>query len=187
MRLDLQRADKQIPAGDIVAGLTRPMADRSPVADEDSIDLTILFDSGEATLKPAAEEQIHQLALALTSDELKGKTFLITGHADSTGDTEANMKLSLRRACTVRDALLADKAILPKQLICVGKGQTETRYPEHTPDANRLNRRVQIALLPENSPHKPTGSLVQPPPSPTKLNRDSTAKEPFRGPTVYAH
>jgi outer membrane protein OmpA-like peptidoglycan-associated protein len=147
MQLELARTAKPVNAADIKNALSLPPSDRSPVAEANSIDLDILFGFNDAKLTPEGLKQVHELALAVGSDEFKGKSFQITGHTDSVGADEYNLKLSLERATSVRDALLKETHVPLSSLKCEGKGKREPKYRTDSEEARRLNRRVQVTLL----------------------------------------
>jgi outer membrane protein OmpA-like peptidoglycan-associated protein len=147
MQVESQRLGKQVPAADIKAALLVPPSDRSPVAEENSIDLDILFGFNDARLTSEGRNQVHQLALAIGSNDFRGKSFRITGHTDSVGGDEYNLKLSLERANSVRDVLANEAGISAGQLKCEGKGKREPKYHNDSEEARRLNRRVQVTLV----------------------------------------
>lgn len=148
MQLELQRVGKPLSAPEIKAALTLPAADRSPVAEENHVDLPqVLFDFNKATLQDGGRAQVHQLALALGSDELKKKKFIITGHTDLVGTADYNMALSIKRAQTVCSVIVAEAPVSAGQLKCEGKGMTSPKYHGNSEDVNRLNRRVEVTVL----------------------------------------
>ena len=64
--------------------------ERSKIAsiakDKPSIDLEINFELNSAIIGPKAMPQITALGEALTSPDLKGRTFVLAGHTDALGD-----------------------------------------------------------------------------------------------------
>src|SRR5688572_4516104 len=63
----------------------------------------VLFDTGQATLKPGAYASIDRLAEVLR--EQSGRKVLIEGHTDDVGSDQNNLGLSERRAQSVQAAL----------------------------------------------------------------------------------
>jgi OOP family OmpA-OmpF porin len=73
-------------------------------------------------------------------------TYEIQGHTDSTGDPDANLALSQRRAVAVRDELI-DRAVPAGRLTAVGYGQTRPLASPEETDADRAtNRRVVLVV-----------------------------------------
>jgi outer membrane protein OmpA-like peptidoglycan-associated protein len=68
-----------------------------------------------------------------------------TGHADRAGPEDYNMALSLRRADSVRAALIAG-GVPADKITVAGRGESEPAVP--TPDGvkEQANRRVVIVL-----------------------------------------
>jgi OmpA-OmpF porin, OOP family len=103
----------------------------------------VLFDWDKSNINPAGQAVIDQVL----ADARKMGTVNIsaTGHADRSGPEDYNMALSLRRADSVREALI--KGGIPADAITVaGRGESEPAVP--TPDGVReqANRRVEIIL-----------------------------------------
>jgi outer membrane protein OmpA-like peptidoglycan-associated protein len=77
-----------------------------------------------------------------------GKTHLtIVGHTDSTGSAKYNQTLSEHRAQSVQDYFLG-KGVIAQRLQYVGKGESEPRASNNTPQGRELNRRVEIIITP---------------------------------------
>ena len=70
----------------------------------------------------------------------------ISGHADSQGETEANLDLSLRRAQSVLDYLVAAGAD-PTLFEVVGYGETQPIADNATADGRKRNRRIEFKAL----------------------------------------
>ncbi len=82
------------------------------------------------------------MADALHTPYLFGQKFFVVGHTDAKGDREYNLKLSQRRADSIRDALITTFRVPPEMLEAVGLGEEQLRDPAH-PDSE-VNRRVQL-------------------------------------------
>ena len=77
--------------------------------------------------------------------KVPGADIVVTGHTDTVGSLEANDRLSLQRAQTVRDLLAA--AGVPRDAITVaGRGEREPAVPTADEVAEPRNRRVDIKL-----------------------------------------
>jgi outer membrane protein OmpA-like peptidoglycan-associated protein len=112
-----------------------------------AVSITVTFPSGSATLTPQAEATLAPLGRALASAELSPFRFRIEGHTDSVGDATYNMRLSERRAASVRGYLMMKHGVTAARLEAVGLGETRLLVP--TPDNvdEPRNRRVQIINL----------------------------------------
>jgi phosphate transport system substrate-binding protein len=110
------------------------------------LSITFRFKSASTELDTKARADIDRLVALAATPELKGKTLLLLGFADSVGTYAGNSVLSLGRATQVRDTLLAAaKGSLDPALV-VHKG-----YSELAPvacndqiEGRNLNRRVEV-------------------------------------------
>ena len=69
------------------------------------IDLEINFEYNSAVIGSNAMPQITELGKALTSVDLKGRTFILAGFTDAKGSATYNQGLSERRADAVKQFL----------------------------------------------------------------------------------
>lgn len=109
----------------------------------------ILFDFDKATLRPAAEPILTRVAEVIRK---YGKPMVrIEGHTDSKGSDDYNLKLSQRRADSVKDWLIANRAT-GGVLTTKGLGETSPAVPNDKPDGSddpdgrQKNRRVEIIV-----------------------------------------
>jgi len=70
----------------------------------------------------------------------------IQGHTDNVGSDQYNLKLSERRAQTVRD-YLASKGIDPSRLTVKGYGESIPVADNNTAEGRSLNRRIEFKIL----------------------------------------
>lgn len=103
--------------------------------------VTLEFDFGQATLKPAHLPFIDSVTRALQTHP--DWHLSIEGHTDSTGNVANNKRLSLLRAETIRDALIA-KGITSSRLACIGYGDEKPLVPNDLPENRACNRRVEL-------------------------------------------
>ena len=103
--------------------------------------LHILFDTGKATLKPEEHEIVEEIAKLMFSDE--ALRISIEGHTDDVGSSEANNKLSLERARTIRNGLV-EMGIPSKRLGIAGYGSTRPIVMNNSAENRTKNRRVEI-------------------------------------------
>jgi len=114
-----------------------------PLKKEDAVFL-VFFDFDGDTLNEGAMNVVNAVVPEITK-QTNLKAVNVTGFADTSGPDGYNMKLSMRRASAVRDALVAQG--VPADIIRVDhKGETELMVP--TPDGVRepANRRATITF-----------------------------------------
>ena len=109
------------------------------------IDLEINFEFNSATIGPAALPQVTALGQALTSSDLKGRTFLLGGHTDAKGSDTYNQGLSERRTDAVKRFLQEKYGIEASNLVTVGYGKTQLKNASNP--FGFENRRVQIVNM----------------------------------------
>lgn len=107
-----------------------------------SIDLEINFEFNSATIGTTAAPQVAALGQALTSADLKGRSFIVAGYTDAKGADGYNQGLSERRADAVKRFLLEKYGIEATNLVTVGYGKTQLKNPASPLSSE--NRRVQI-------------------------------------------
>ncbi|MGZ5172455.1 MAG: OmpA family protein [Burkholderiales bacterium] len=106
------------------------------------IDLEINFEFNSAVIGSKAMPQVTELGKALTSADLKGRTFILAGFTDAKGSETYNQGLSERRADAVRQFLSQKYGIPQGNLVTVGYGATQLKDPANPLAAE--NRRVQV-------------------------------------------
>jgi outer membrane protein OmpA-like peptidoglycan-associated protein len=113
--------------------------------DKPNIDLTITFDYNSAEISAKSLPDVEKLGRALTSEDLKGSTFLLAGHTDASGSDTYNQDLSERRADSIRRYLMDNYRISTSDLVTVGYGKSKLKDPGQ-PMAE-VNRRVQVVNM----------------------------------------
>ncbi len=105
----------------------------------------LLFDYDQATLRPGAVSSLEKLGkLILTNPHA---AFSIEGHTDSFGKADYNMGLSLRRADSVKQWLVATMGIQPSRIQTKGFGSTKLIAPPGgSVEQQQINRRVEIVI-----------------------------------------
>lgn len=118
------------------------------------LDTDILFESGEATLKPESRGKLDEFANLLKSQPGHGLRVMVVGHTDNRhvakSETRSrypdNWHLSTARALAVADYL--QKAGLREDQIGVtGYGRHQPVRSNKTPEERRQNRRVEIFVM----------------------------------------
>ena len=103
----------------------------------------IQFKTGSTQIEKSGFSKLDEVADILKKyPELK---LSIEGHTSSDGNYQANIKLSLDRANSVKNYLLL-KGISVERLKTSGFGPDKPLTKENTPEANLANRRVELKL-----------------------------------------
>lgn len=108
----------------------------------------VLFDTGQATLKPGAYATIDRLAQALQGSP--DRKVVIEGHTDAVGTDEYNQQLSERRAMAVQSALM-QRGVSGGQVSAAGKGESFPVASNDDSAGRQQNRRVEMIFAPESS------------------------------------
>ncbi len=106
------------------------------------IDLEINFDFNSASISQSSMSAVQHLGEALTDPQLKGSTFIVSGHTDGVGSDAFNQDLSERRADTIKHYLVDHFHIAASDLVTVGYGKTRLKDAANPDDP--INRRVQV-------------------------------------------
>src|SRR5882724_1074829 len=103
----------------------------------------VLFDFDKSNINKAAKVVLDQVL----ADAAKagGVHISATGHADRAGSEDYNMALSLRRADSVREALIAG-GVSADAITVAGRGESEPAVPTADGVKEQANRRVVIVL-----------------------------------------
>jgi outer membrane protein OmpA-like peptidoglycan-associated protein len=107
---------------------------------------TVYFAVNSYVISPEARKELDALAQeALNST---GYIIEITGFADPTGNAEKNLALSQRRADTVAKYLAVNGNIPMRRIVTpIGYGSTRSEPDHNTPEARKLERRVEVKLM----------------------------------------
>jgi OOP family OmpA-OmpF porin len=144
-----------------IAGIAQPdtaCGGRTPGADIDavaavgsalrlSLDSAVLFDFGQAQLKPAAHTELDALAARLAGFGA-GSRIVVEGHTDAVGSDAANLALSQARAESVRDYLAGKAGLAPDRFETVGHGERRPVAGNDDEAGRARNRRVDIVVRP---------------------------------------
>jgi outer membrane protein OmpA-like peptidoglycan-associated protein len=106
---------------------------------------TVLFELNSSALRPEARTALQEVVAALIGQKRYGDV-VVTGYTDDTGTAQINMRLSLRRARSVKNFLTP---LLPPGHFTVqayGKGASNFAVPNTSEAGREQNRRVQIAV-----------------------------------------
>ena len=166
MRADLE--SKDVTISNLKGKLTVNILDR------------VLFDSGEAVLKPDGESVLRKIA-ALLAEHPQLKIHVI-GHTDNVpirpearSRFASNWELSTARALAAVHFLIEKAGVDSRRVGAVGYGEFRPIADNATAEGRAKNRRIAITILPDElaaadtvPPAKPEGS-TNPPPQPAAL------------------
>jgi outer membrane protein OmpA-like peptidoglycan-associated protein len=105
----------------------------------------VLFDTGQATLKPGAREKLSKLAGILLAYP-GAYRIEIEGHTDSVGSEESNLRLSQGRADSVHDYLMHSGLKPDRMMTARGLGESTPVASNDTAAGRQVNRRVEIII-----------------------------------------
>ncbi len=111
----------------------------------DSDDRRILFLPNSAEFADGSAQKLNTIA-TLFSEHVDTR-IEIEGHTDTSGDADANMRLSQQRAIAVREALV-DRGIERDRLVAYGYGEGIPLVDNGTPEGRALNRRIEFRIQP---------------------------------------
>lgn len=109
----------------------------------------ILFDSGEATLKPEGETALTEIAQVLAT--IPGREFQVAGHTDNvpihSRRFPSNWELSTTRAVNVT-RFLTEHGLDATRVSAAGHADSAPVASNDTPEGRAQNRRIEIVLMP---------------------------------------
>lgn len=156
-------AGSSMPPG--MSGRLAALAERYPGLQFDpqtgisKLDSDVLFDSGDAALKPGADRVLGEIAEIFTAPEGRELKLMVVGHADAQGIKgqelrnryPSNWHLSAGRALTVAD-WLRQSGIPENRMGVAGFGQFQPIASNDSDDTRSRNRRVEIYVLGPETP-----------------------------------
>jgi len=109
----------------------------------------VLFDSGEAELKPEGQATLLEVVQILRT--IENRHFQVAGHTDNVPIRSrrfpSNWELSSVRAVTVARFMI-DNGMPGDRISAAGYAETQPVDPSDTPEGRARNRRIEIALMP---------------------------------------
>ena len=116
----------------------------APVSEKITMAADALFDFDKSVIKPDAKAKLDDLVGKLKGVNLE--VVIAIGHTDSIGSDNYNMKLSLRRAESVKKYLVS-KGIAANRIYTEGKGERQPVADNKTKAGRAKNRRVEIEVV----------------------------------------
>ena len=109
-----------------------------------SIALHVEFDTNKANIKPKYNQEIKKVADYMT--QYPATTAVIEGHTDNVGNEAANVKLSQRRAESIKAYLVEKFGINGSRIKAVGYGPSKPIASNATDAGRQKNRRVDAVF-----------------------------------------
>jgi chemotaxis protein MotB len=172
MQDEMRRAleSKDVTISDLQGRLTVDILDR------------IMFDSGEAQVKPEGQEVLRKIGAVLA--QYPNRQIHVIGHTDnvpirasSRGKYASNWELSTARATAAVRFLAEQGGVDPRRLGAVGYGEFHPLADNTAPEGRAKNRRIAVVVLSEefagSDAVKPPALMV-PPPAPAGTNSTET-------------
>jgi outer membrane protein OmpA-like peptidoglycan-associated protein len=103
----------------------------------------VQFYTNSDVLIPSSAKELQQLAEYLVKNDSLNAT--VFGHTDNVGDPLANLKLSQRRAESVKN-FLSSLGIVPNRITAKGLGDTQPKADNSKEEGRLMNRRVEVVL-----------------------------------------
>ena len=104
----------------------------------------LIFEVGKAEINPQSFAELDMLVARLNEYPLM--EIQLEGHTDPLGNAQANMQLSQDRVDAVK-AYLTGKGVVGTRIKTQAYGGTKPLSTEDTPEAHRMNRRVEVRIL----------------------------------------
>jgi chemotaxis protein MotB len=142
----------------------------------------VMFDSGEAVLKPGGQSVMRKVAAVLAEHpELKiqviGHTDNIPIRPDARSRFASNWELSTARALAAVHFLTENAGLDPRRVGAVGYGEYRPIADNATADGRAKNRRIEIAILPDQLAAT-IPAPAAPPAVPTNFSPQETGTNP---------
>ncbi len=108
--------------------------------------VTIYFPSNSSALSAKAKQDLSDLAT--NASGLKGFMIQVAGYASTTGNAEANQRLSAQRSQNVVNYLAQTGKIQLRHILApAAMGTSQAVASNDTPEGRALNRRVEVKVL----------------------------------------
>jgi chemotaxis protein MotB len=118
-----------------------------------SLSNALLFESGNADLRPEAAESLHKITEILQTTD---HSVRIEGHTDNIPTNNplypTNWELSVARAVAIVRYLIEKEGVSPERLAAGGYAEFKPKVPNDSRASRAINRRADIVILyPEKS------------------------------------
>jgi OmpA-OmpF porin, OOP family len=126
-----------------VVEAVQPKASAAKLCQPTVIDIN--FDTNKADIKPKFHDELKKLGDFLA--EFPNATGTIEGHTDNVGDKASNLKLSQRRADSVRNYIIKNFGIAQERIKAKGYGLTKPIASNKTKEGKAKNRRIEANFI----------------------------------------
>ena len=106
---------------------------------------TFVLEFEPGTSQLTADSQARLADIVARAQARAGGEIVVTGHTDRQGSLEANDRLSLERAQSIR-TLLVERGFRPELIEAVGRGEREPLVPTDDEVAEPRNRRAELLV-----------------------------------------
>jgi outer membrane protein OmpA-like peptidoglycan-associated protein len=127
-----------------VQPVVEPQPAPAPLPERITMTLNVEFDFDKSDVKPKYHDVIGKLAEFMK--QYPNTTTVIEGHTDNRGKYEYNIRLSERRAESVRSYLVEKFDIDPSRLTIKGYGYTKPVATNDTDEGRQRNRRIDAMI-----------------------------------------
>jgi len=107
--------------------------------------IDIQFDTNKSDIKPKYHDELDKIGDFLK--EFPNARGVIEGYTDNVGTKASNMKLSQRRADSVRTYLLTASGIAPERIKAEGYGPNKPLASNKTAEGRAQNRRIEVNFI----------------------------------------
>ncbi|MDD4951868.1 MAG: OmpA family protein [Desulfovibrionaceae bacterium] len=143
-------AEGHVQAGRPLEATTAQDMERDLVPDQEGksggVILKVNFAVDSYEIPEASYPLLDELGKALSSEALKTRRVVLSGHTDSDASKAYNQTLSENRARAVKIYLTTRFPVDPDRIMTRGYGKTRPLAPNTTPANKLLNRRVEVGL-----------------------------------------
>ena len=108
----------------------------------------ITFDTDSAVVKPELQAELNKVSASLL--KYPDSSVQVIGHTDNQGDATYNQGLSEQRAGSV-SAILQSGGVSAGRISTLGRGESEPKASNLTPEGMAQNRRVEIVVIPSST------------------------------------
>jgi K(+)-stimulated pyrophosphate-energized sodium pump len=136
-------ANIAVPTGSMNYNLANFLADGSQTAPHTFVFDHLNFETASTQLTPDSQGTVTSLSQILKA--YPNAQVQLSGHTDNTGAADANQKLSLDRANSIKE-MLVSSGIAPDRIATGGYGQDRPIASNDTEEGRAKNRRTELTV-----------------------------------------